>query len=186
MNILSVNSKTGVSLNMPAPATCSPQCLVKDICYARKGRFTFKNVVDANNARLDLYLSNPREYFSRLSDELTKLERKGVTHVRIFGSGDAPNLDFMLRLIDVMRKHTKLRFWVQSVKFASHMFQQSSGNMTIRNSLRKGDYHATVCRKGHKPQGTVCPATSGKVSNCAECGHMCWSKSVEHVTYLEH
>lgn len=189
LNLLSSNTKTGYSLNFPTPETCSKACPFNGKgCYAQKGRFVFRNVKEANMRRLRLYKDNPIKFFELLEDDCRKLLASGVNHVRIFGSGDTPDREFLERLECVAEHMPKMKFWMVSFK-AIHL-KEMPANLVIRSSWGKGPYTSRVWRKpytpGTMPKGALCPATFDKAESCAECGYRCWDKRVRNVVYKQH
>lgn len=188
-NILSRNSKTGYSLNFPAPATCSSACPVKDICYAQKGNFIIDAVKEANEWRLELWHKDPTGFFEKFDKEVKSLLKRGIRYLRIFGSGDYPCYDFAVRLYRLMQDNPEMAFWISSVKIKHSSRKIWIGNnYVIRNSIGLGPYTSAVWRKGtpEPEDGLICPAMTREVKDCDECGHKCWSREVKKVWYKEH
>jgi hypothetical protein len=198
MNILSKNEKTKYSLNMPR-TTCLTKCpFFKKTCYARKGRFVFKPTIQANNARLALYKSNPLEYFDRLEIELQALIDKKIHHIRIFGIGDFPDNEFASMLADTCKKFPDMNFWIATFKGRYMELPKFPDNVVVRYSMQSNALRNRAIEAGEAVSNVIedvnslsngsiiCPATSKTVKTCQECGHICWKKDLKHVAYIKH
>jgi len=193
--ILSSNSKTGLSLNLPTPETCDDRCPFNGSgCYAQKGRFVFPAVKDAGLRRLRLFEESPDLFFDVLEQDLAKARRKGVTHIRIFGSGDFPSIGFVTKLKFSLWMFPSMRFWISSFKWGKGIFSALPDdwwptNTTLRRSLATSGVRSRVLEKKDIKEGQlskVCPATLKVLSTCEECGHRCWSRKVKEVIYVKH
>ncbi len=198
MNILSKNEKTRFSLNLPR-TTCDISCpFYAKTCYAKKGRFVFSPVTKANRNRLSLYKENPDGFFSMLERELSTLIKKNVFHVRIFGAGDFPDVQFAERLAELANKLPKMNFWIASYKGQFMQLPTFPKNITIRFSIqndrkRNEAIKNNICvsnviencssiSKG----SVICKVGAKQAENCQECGYICWEKNVAHIAYIKH
>jgi len=187
--IMSSNSKTEKSVNLPT-CVCSVDCPWNNNgCYGQKGRFEFKNVKESNLNRLALLNVDVEKYFTDMGIEFVKSK---LGFIRIFGIGDTPTPDYMNRLYDVIKNNPEISFWIASFKAKFENYNEivaklnSLDNCIVRiseqdESLQANyDYTSSVV-----DVDASCPCGS-TVDNCKECGYKCWDKSHKHITYLKH
>lgn len=198
MKLLSTNDKTRYSLNLPR-TTCDTTCpFYAKTCYARKGRFVFSNVTEANNNRLSFYKENPDGFFSMLELELSALIKKNVFHVRIFGIGDFPDIQFAERLAELTKKLPKMNFWIASYKGQFMQLPTFPQNVTIRFSIqndkkRNEAIKNNICvsnvienTSSISNGSVICKVGAKQAENCQECGYICWKKDIAHISYIKH
>lgn len=95
--------------DMPAgQLTCpgrTPAC--EAVCYAQRGRFHFPNVVD----RLAwCYLRSLRRDFTACMVREARV--RGIRHMRWHVSGDVHSADYAGKMLSVMRRLPRVRFWL--------------------------------------------------------------------------
>ena len=197
MDILSNNSKTEKSVNLPIEMTCDRSCpFYGEGCYGKKGRCAMKNAVDANISRYMLFKSDPNQYFHNLSVEIHKQYDKGLDHIRIFGVGDMPSTVYASKLFMMAYSMPQISFWISSYKMHDlgvwGGFVESINklpNALVRISWQpwkgRGRYKYTSSVTDD-PAKATCPCVKGSDMNCRKCGWKCWSKDVKHQTYLKH
>lgn len=68
VKISTTNSKLGLipSVNLPPILSCRDKCPCANDCYARKGRYRFKNVQESLLNNFKLYKNNPEQYFDEI------------------------------------------------------------------------------------------------------------------------
>jgi len=195
--IMSSNSKTEKSVNLPT-CVCSKDCPWNgNGCYGQKGRFEFSNVKESNLNRLALLNTNISKYFADMGIEFSK-SRLGF--IRIFGIGDTPDPDYMERLYDVIKNNPEINFWIASFKAKFSNYNEivaklnKLDNCLVRiseqnsNDHDKYDYTSSVIDpdqvdKVNKVNLCPCGVT---VDNCKECGYKCWNKDIKHTYYIKH
>lgn len=164
-------------------------------CFARKGRYLFKNVRPALDRRLDLYHRN-LEWIEDMVELIGQKETSG--YFRWFDSGDLQSAGMLLDIMDVCRRLRHIKFWLptREVAFVREAFEMlgeepAPSNLTIRLSATMIDGPAPTelaRRLGVRTSGVVtkdatCPAPrQGGV--CGDC-RACWD-SKRHVTYTLH
>ena len=198
MNILSANDKTIFSLNLPR-TTCDTTCpFFKKICYAGKGRFVFKSVIEANNKRLALFENDPDKYFNELKWELIGIMNAGIFHVRIFGIGDFPNVNFAERLVNLANELPDMNFWIASYKAQFMKLPIFPKNVTIRLSIQNTNKRNKFLNQGHSVSNVletvesitegavICKVGTKQAENCKQCGNICWNNAVKHIVYIKH
>lgn len=183
MQVLSRNEKTGYSLNFPIEHTCDKSCpFYQDkTCYGMKGRFVFSNYRRAEERRWEMFTVTPERFYDALSDDIRKAIRRGVDHIRINGIGDTPSLE-AARHITYRCGIENAYFWVATRK----LFWQDvpkSHNLVVRYS--DGISAPTSSAVVEAKADANCPATTGLVKNCKECGFKCWDEG-NHITYARH
>lgn len=72
VKISTTNSKLGLipSVNLPPILSCRDKCPCANDCYARKGRYRFKNVQESLLNNLQIYKNNPAQYFKEIHDSI--------------------------------------------------------------------------------------------------------------------
>ena len=103
------NSKLGKligNINMPT-STCRLDAPCKQLCYARKGHFVFKNVRQSFDNTYSLFLSDPKRIFDQINAELLVTP---YSYVRWPSIGDIPNSDYLAGMVRVARHNRNTRF----------------------------------------------------------------------------
>lgn len=175
-------------------------------CYARKGRYRFKNVKDAHARRLQA-LDHPQfeDAFVLVLTQLYKNIRgtyikDGVSiqenRFRFFDSGDLQSVDMLKTINSICLRCPSIEFWMptkeagyvnqflkQGNKFAPNLNVRLSHSMVGQTFTKKpnGLNFSTV---GLASAPNHCPAyTQG--GKCLDC-RRCWDKNVESVNYPVH
>ena len=187
MNILSSNNKTGYSTNMPIEQTCLKDCpfYVDKSCYGmRKGHpATWASSVTANDLRLDLYLTDPQSYFDRLRTEI--VSRK-LTHLRVNGIGDLPDIDYARLMARLARTLPSVKLWIATRKKTICEAIVWPDNVIVRYSDGiQGEHTSEVVLREDQAS---CPATRSDsgIHNCSQCGWKCFDKDIPNVSFLKH
>jgi len=168
-------------------------------CYAKKGRYVFKNVQDAMYRRLKA-LDNPAwvDSMSFLMNNKKKGKVKGLKYFRWHDSGDLQSIRHLHMIVDVANKSPNTQHWLptretETVSKAIKRGLKIPKNLTIRLSAMKFDAKApeNMARKyGLQVSGASkrdvwdCPA-SLQEGECRDC-RRCWDKSVFSVVYKAH
>lgn len=156
-------------------------------CYALKGRYSFKNVQDAQQRRFDT-LNDPLWV-----DAITESIRRSKTdYFRWHDSGDLQSVDHLERICQVAWKLPNVKFWLPTreraiVRDHHEEFGKPPKNLIIRVSATMIDGKAPT---GFRNTSTVttgepsCPAyTQGGI--CGDC-RKCWDGRVRNVSYPKH
>ena len=119
MHISITNSKLGdkiPSLNLPAGKTCSADAPCNKGCYAMKGNWLFKNVVNSLQNNLDEFINDRGKFFN---DIIKYLNNDDITYkfFRWFSSGDIVNENFFNGMIMVAEKCKQTKFLCFTKKF---------------------------------------------------------------------
>lgn len=112
------NSKLGVipSVSLPPVLSCRERCPCSDDCYARKGRFRFKNVKDSLRKNYDFYKESPTEYF----DSVKRAINNGFFSYKYFrwhAAGDIPDEKYWLGMIRLAQELEETSFLCFTKKF---------------------------------------------------------------------
>ena len=187
MNILSNNSKTGYSTNLPIEQTCLKDCpfYMDKSCYGmRKGRpVTWKSTTVVNELRLDRYLTEPQSYFDQLRTEI--VSRK-LTHLRVNGIGDLPDIDYARLMARLARTLPSVKFWIATRKKTICEVIVWPDNVIVRYSDGiQGEHTSEVVLRAAEAS---CPATrkDSGIKICEGCGWKCWDKEIKNVSFLKH
>ena len=202
--ILSDNTKTDYSLNLPIQGHCNPTPICRKTCYAKTGRLIMSNCI-----RKQTWLS--RQLKERESGFMTRLIKEAgiLQAVRLMGSGDilAAHIKALYQLA---KECPRTMFWgmTRKPKMASRI-NNTHNNLkllvTVDNSSPAStwDYGGAMCfgprmpedvalpndnriitvfpyhyhgkvAKGVQTHPKDCQAVWHKISGCGECGR-CWS-----------
>ena len=168
-------------------------------CYAKKGRYVFKNVQDAMYRRLKA-LNNPAwiDSMAFLMNNKKKGKVKGLKYFRWHDSGDLQSVRHLHMIVEVAKKSPNTQHWLptretETVSNAIKRGLKIPKNLTIRLSAMKFDGKApeNMARKyglqvsgASKKDSWTCPASLQK-GECRDC-RQCWDKSVFNVIYKAH
>lgn len=195
------NSKTGIAcLNIAFPVcTCREDAPCKDKCYACKGTQQMCKVQAAYYRNLRLYYDNPDEFFEQV---YYKVKFSGLPKVRVFDSGDFPDYDFLVRLVNVCKKTPNVKWMAFTKKYEivneyidkygdlpdnlNILFSAWDVLWNVPNPHGLGVAYVDFNDKRMNPEfpkgAFVCP---GRASTCSACG-ACFSKKVKAVVFKEH
>lgn len=185
--------KTGSKLAKVAGTTCSR-------CYARKGRYVFGSVKNANSRRLEAWRANRRqwrEWARTFAAALDAVDDSG--YFRFFDTGDIQDLDMLRAICLIAELSPARRFWLPTQEGKLVLRYVETGgkvppNLTIRLSLERVDDHTRpaladllglpTSSASTDASRVTCPA---KLQNnrCLAC-RACWSPDVRHVVYAAH
>lgn len=166
-----------------------PESVCRD-CYALKGRYSFKNVQDAQERRFQLLYSQPL-----WSEAIAfSINKRNCTFFRWHDSGDIQDLWHLKQIVDVVNRCPNTKFWLPTREqavvmdylrsvgpFPSNLVVRMSGAMVDGDAPSHFQNTSTVVKL--KDMAT-CPAyTQGGV--CGTC-RQCWDPSVKNVSYPKH
>ena len=180
--------KVGSKLRKVLMSTCAD-------CYALKGRYTFPNVQEALDRRMDKLMNNPKWV-----DAMVFLILHYCTKTKVFrwhDSGDLQSVQHLVKIVNIAKRTPNVRHWlptreVSIVQEYKKLFGDFPSNLVVRISatMINGLPH-----KFHKHSSTVvtnedlvvdkmCPS-SKQGNKCLDC-RMCWDSNVKDVAYLQH
>lgn len=118
VKISKTNSKLGVipSVNLPPVITCRDNCPCAKDCYAMKGRFRFRNVVENMRHNLDSYQGDPGKYF----EDICSTINDGMitySYFRWHAAGDIVDERYLEGMVDVARKLPRTSFLAFTKKY---------------------------------------------------------------------
>ena len=195
------NRKLGKAcISVPFPVTvCNPDAPCFKKCYAQHGCQSFSNVQGAYYRNLRLYNNNADDFFEQL---YYKIKFSGLPMVRFFDSGDYPDLEFLIRSVELARKFPNVKFMAFTKKYDLvntylREIEQLPNNYNIIFSAWDRLWEvpnphflpiAYVKFKEERMTPVIpknafhCP---GRASTCSACG-ACWNKKVKAVYFDEH
>lgn len=201
INMSNHNSKTGIAcLNLAFPVcTCRPDAPCKKTCYACKGRQTICKVQAAYYRNWRIYNDDPDGFFEQV---YYKVKFSGLQKVRLMDSGDIPNYDFLVRLVDLCNKTENVKYmcFTKQYEIVNEYIDKNGDlpdNLNIifsawdklwefANPHKLGVAYVDFDDKRMNPEfpknAFVCP---GRESTCSACG-VCWSKNIKAVVFHQH
>jgi hypothetical protein len=201
INMANKNSKTGAAcLNLAFPVcVCREDAPCKATCYACKGCQTMANVQAAYYRNLRLYHDDPDNFFEQV---YCKVKFSGLPKVRLFDSGDFPDADFLVRLVDLCKKTPNTKYMAFTKKYEIvNEYIDKNGKLPenlniifsawdklweVPNPHGLGMAYVDFDDKRLNPEfpknAFVCP---GRASTCSACG-ACWSKRLKAVVFHQH
>ena len=180
--------KVGSKLRKVLMSTCAD-------CYALKGRYTFPNVQEALDRRMDKLMNNPKWVDAMVFLILHYCTKTKV--LRWHDSGDLQSVQHLVKIVNIAKRTPNVRHWlptreVSIVQEYKKLFGDFPSNLVVRISatMINGLPH-----KFHKHSSTVvtnedlvvdkmCPS-SKQGNKCLDC-RMCWDSNVKDVAYLQH
>lgn len=191
---LSTPSKMpGYAYGLPATA-CITGALVAKIpgtvcnkCYALKGRYTFPNVRNAQEFRL-----NAIKHPDWVDAMVFMIKKREETYFRWHDSGDIQGPDHLKKIVEIANRCPKVKFWLptrevrmvreylsEHGRFPDNLVVRVSGNI-IDGKIPTGHIHTSTV----VTENPTCPSSrQGNV--CADC-RMCWDPNIATLSYLEH
>ena len=191
------NIKMGAipSVSLPAVVTCRPDLPCYKECYARRMQTYRPSVKTSYENNYEVWKSNPDEYFKQVEMALS-VSRFFRFHV----SGDIPDMDYLTRVVELVRKYPKTDVLMFSKRddiineFLDH--ETIPDNLHILLSAWRGftpnnPHNLPVChvrfKDGYcaaKPGAHEC---GGNCTNCGNAGTGCWGlKRGEELVIKEH
>jgi hypothetical protein len=181
-------------------------------CYALKGRYSFRNVIEAQERRLAAFdqaagSGNMRKWAKAMAMLASSRASKG--YFRFFDSGDLQSFAMLHAILMVARLAPTVKFWLptreypiisEALQFGLISERDFPNNLVIRISAPCVNQIAgktfleshpnitlsAVYEKGHTPNEVVynCPAyTQG--GKCGEC-RACWQRLNNIIVYPKH
>ena len=201
INMGNKNSKTGAAcLNLAFPVcTCRTDAPCKATCYACKGFQQMANVQAAYYRNLRLYYDDPGNFFEQV---YCKVKFSGLPKVRIFDSGDFPDMAFLVRLVELCKKtpNTKYMAFTKQYELVNDYIDKNGklpDNLNIMFSawdrlwevpnphdlgIAYVDFNDKRMNPDFPKNAFVCP---GREATCSACG-ACWSKKLKAVVFHQH
>ena len=182
---------TGSILHKQEGTVCSK-------CYARKGRYNFPNVRNAQDRRLTQV--NDRDFVRCMTEVLKndKITQK-VKLFRWHDSGDLQSLEHLEKIVQIAKNLPNIKFWIPTKEYnIVRMFKgEVPKNLTIRvsypmiNGRFNGQYECTSSVSSKEllsevKKEEICPATETHTT-CNDNGcTKCWDKEIVNITYVKH
>lgn len=190
-NISAFSCKRGSALAKIPTAVCSK-------CYARKGRYSFKNIKNALEKRLIAF-----EHPKFIQAMVVLINKQSPEYFRWFDSGDLQDEEMLSKIILICRFTPDTKHWLPTREHGIiNNYVRKNGveaipsNLNIRVSDDLFDlptrvreipgvtYSAVIKNAESLPEVFNC--LSPKQNNkCKEC-RACWSKEVKAVAYKAH
>jgi len=177
---------TGSKLRLIKNSTCS-------MCYALKGRYTFKGVKAAHANRLE---SITNDNWVESMTFLINHYCKKIKYFRWHDSGDLQSLDHLKKIVAVAMATPQVRHWLptREAGILKAFYKEGlslPGNLAVRVSatMIDGKPHSNMgltstVHKNSKAIGFTCKAP--KQSNeCKSC-RACWNINIQNVSYAAH
>lgn len=182
------------SVSLPPIVTCAEHCTCAKKCYAAKMCRLYKNVKESYNRNLEIFNSNPTEYWKQVDDALCTSR-----FFRFHVSGDIPTYEYLVDMVNTVKNNphcdvlvfTKRYGFINKalesgMEFPSnlHILFSAWDGMAMENPHNMPIAH--VIFKGNEPKANwnIC---TGNCLECAKHGKNCWSlKNGEHVAFHEH
>ena len=177
---------TGSKLRLIKNSTCS-------MCYALKGRYTFKGVKAAHVNRLEA-IQDPS--WTASMTFLINHYCKKIKYFRWHDSGDLQSLDHLKKIVAVAMATPQVRHWLPTreagILKAYHKEGLSlPGNLAVRVSatMIDGKPHSNMgltstVHKNSKAIGFTCKAPK-QGNECKSC-RACWNINIQNVSYAAH
>lgn len=129
------SKKLGVipSLNLPPMLTCAKGVPCAKLCYARKGTFTYNNVIKSHMENYVAYHNDSKAFFDSIH---AKLNNGVVTHkfFRWHMSGDIIDMQYLYGMIELANKNKQTKFLAFTKKHdLVNMYLQVSGKKLPKN-----------------------------------------------------
>lgn len=172
-------------------------------CYAAKGNYSWHQVREANQRRLERLL-----YSCQFVDMFT-VALEGEPFFRFFDTGDIPNLSCLERVMDVAERCNWCRFWIPTREYATvSQYLTIHGRLPENVNVRiSADYIDRLPEPQHVPDGCTfstvatlkhpeglpgahCCTPTFEHEFCESCSdagcRACWDRNVPHVCYRQH
>ena len=181
------NCVTGSKLAKVANSICS-------ICYARKGRYVFKNVATALTKRLKAW-QTVEDWPYKIAELIKRKQKTGF--FRWHDSGDVQSLKHLCDIVKVAELLPEINFWLPTREYSIvTRYKKEIGefpkNLCVRLSafMIDGKPPVSVAKKlglttsGVVKDGFTCPAPKQE-NKCGDC-RACWDDDVENIDYKKH
>jgi len=184
------------STSTPATACNVGQKLAKvkgstcEGCYALKGNYTFKNVQEALQQRLEA-IKHP-QWVEAMTVLILKQSKD---YFRWHDSGDIQDAEHLEKILQVCRNTPDTLHWIPTREYKLMLRLDADSipdNVVFRISApmidgpppRINGLGTSTVHKDAEPQGQVCPAPTQE-GQCKDC-RACWDKRVENISYHVH
>jgi hypothetical protein len=120
------------SINLPAVKTCRANAPCSHLCYATKGNFLYPKVKESHIYNLACFINDSAEYFKSIHDFLIN----GLTtykYFRFHSSGDIPNNEYLLGMVNLALSCKKVKFLAFTKKFELVNNFLASGGVIPKN-----------------------------------------------------
>lgn len=182
----------GPSWSIPASLCQTGRILAKiegtpcSKCYARKGRYVFPNVYEAQMIRLRAW-QNDEDWPELMAARILRM--KGVVWFRWFDSGDLQSKK-MLEDINRVAEYTKGKayHWLPTQERTIVKDFVPANNLTIRVSSTKiGEIQNGWSNTSSisKDEDQVTCLSYRQNNKCQAC-RQCWDKNAKNIVYLQH
>ena len=164
-------------------------------CYALKGRYVFKNVFNAHEARRKAI--EEVEWVDYMAELLTlkyKNLDKSKRYHRWFDSGDIQSFGHLMKIFEVCELTPQIKHWLATREYqliSQLDVKDVPKNLCLRVSAIKVDSPppkfwkwTSGVHKDKKPIGRECPAYK-QGGECGSC-RACWNRNIKQVSYKEH
>ena len=172
------------SVSLPPVVTCRPDAPCFKKCYARKGRFAFKQNKDLLQTNLEIWKEDPKGF--ELTIQTTAHFSK---YFRYFSSGDIPDADFLAMMVRVANECPDTSFLCFTKKYELvDQFVESHGmipeNLHIVYSAwgvfqPDNPFGFPVAYIRFRNQNNSIPENarqcSGYCGDCVQTGASCWT-----------
>ena len=184
------------TVNLPPVVTCRPDAPCFKDCYARRGNFRYKNVMNSMENNLLAYKENPHLFFTMIAEVWQNFLR-----ARWFAAGDIVDKEFLKGMCWVARKcpNTKILCFTKKYELVNQFLDEGHKipkNFKIVFSRWKdfpcnNKYNLpetwVYFPKGEKDINALIPEDaipcSGKCSKCAACWNL---KKGQSVVFKKH
>lgn len=181
-SIPAVECKVGSFLRSKKNSVCSK-------CYARKGRYSFRNVQNAMYSRL---AATKRADWAENMILLLKQKSKGKRrYFRWHDSGDLQNRKHLADIVKIAEALPHIKFWLPTKerKLISEWRKPFPRNLTVRVSAPMIGQTAkppsnSLSSSVGSDTGFLCEAYS-RSGKCGDC-RSCWDKRIKNVDYPLH
>lgn len=184
-----VRCRTGSKLRKVKGSVCAR-------CYARKGRYTFANVVSCLERRFDALTADLDTWTADMSTliRLKYRNRTGIDrYFRWHDSGDLQSVAHLSAICRIARENPDIRFWAPTkesrIVIRLMMDERIPENLTIRISnplvgqcrMNRAGLPFSTVESGF---GFRCPATN-QDDKCLDCRE-CWNPDTLIIDYPGH
>lgn len=180
---------TGAKLREVNGSTCEK-------CYALKGFYSYRNVREALEKRLEGF--NHFDWVNLMTEQIKLSEKSG--YFRWFDSGDVQSLQMLESICQIANNLPEIKFWLPTREYSIvseylEIHGKFPKNLTVRLSAYMMDTFVsdTILDKLNGVVSSnvttnealaTCP-TPKQGNQCHDC-RKCWKKSVANVTYAKH
>jgi hypothetical protein len=195
-------SKLGIGIgtvNLPAISTCRADAPCHKGCYACKGCQQFAKVQAAYYRNFRIYNDNPDNFFEQV---YYKIKFAKLPKVRWFDSGDIPEYDFFVRMVELCKKTPDVKHMAFTKKYEIvNEYIDKNGKLpdnlnvifsawhklwNVPNphglAIAYVDFNDKSLNPDIPKNAFVCPE---RESTCSACG-ACWSKKLKAVVFKQH